>query len=284
LERIELLEARVVDSLAPACPPAVGEILEPGANLVTAGGGGVRLALGPASLDAGEKTSVEVHSLDSESPAVALGRGRLFVAVPPFSFTQGSGVTILAGDASFYLLDGVAEFLFEGDTALVYLLEGEIVAYHGIGDTPIVLEPGAWRVAANRADRSILGWAPLADLGRFSIGEADDAGPREERAATNRSSGSLPRELVRQALEPAHSRIRDCYEKALLRDSRLEISLKATIQVSLKGEVSGVRLRGLAGQPKLAECIGEALEEVSFPPPRGGPLKVVLPLRLSPEE
>jgi hypothetical protein len=70
---------------------------------------------------------------------------------------------------------------------------------------------------------------------------------------------------------------------SLKRFPELEVAVTARVSVGLRGQVSRVKLRGGERWPGLERCISTVLGQMSFPPPSGGPVDLIFPLRLSPE-
>ncbi len=279
--KIPGLTARVIDTLRPDQPPQVGDILQPGYEAVVMESGSVRVALDSSTLlDLGEHTSWGVVSLNADRPAIALHHGRLLVSVSPFSFTGEYGLEILAAGASYFILDGIAEFIFQGNTAVINLIEGEVLGESSLG--PFSLDQGIWKTAAAEGAEESNQWISIGSLGKYALGDVDGARPTNEQNLRASKAGTLPKHIIREVLKPSKSKIRACYEKALKRNPRLSLLLDARLRVGRSGDVSSVELEGLEDVPVMHKCIQDVLRNVSFPPPRGGPLKLVLPLRLYP--
>ncbi|MCP4679973.1 MAG: AgmX/PglI C-terminal domain-containing protein [Deltaproteobacteria bacterium] len=275
------LSAQVIDTLRPDQPPKVGDILQSGYKAVVMESGSVRVALdSSALLDLGERTSWEILSLNADRPAIALHHGRLLVSVSPFSFTSEYGLEILAAGASYFILDGIAEFVFQGNTAIINLIEGEVLGDSNLG--PFSLDPGIWKTAVAEGTDESYQWISIGSLGKYALGDVDETRPTNEQTPRAHKSGTLPKHIIREVLEPSKAKIRACYEKALKRNPNLSLLLDARLRVGRGGDVASIELEGLDDVPVMHKCVEDVLRVVNFPPPRGGPLKLVLPLRLYP--
>ncbi len=274
------LPAQVLDTLTPYEPPLVGQLLHQGEEVTTPSAGGLLVGLQPETFfELGGHSKWEILSLSAEMPAVELHSGRLLVSVPPAGFAYERGIKVLADGTSFYVLEGVVEFVLEGDSAIVNLINGYVEADRGFG--LMSLEPGKWR-ASRGGMASEIPWIPIDGPGRFSSAELDSPRPLDEQRIRKPAAGHLPRHIIREVLKPAKSKIRTCYEKALKRNPNLALKLDVRIGVERRGAVSGVDVEGLDDVPEMRKCIEMVLNSVSFPPPKGGPLHLVLPLRLYP--
>jgi hypothetical protein len=85
------------------------------------------------------------------------------------------------------------------------------------------------------------------------------------------------------AIEEHKDALLDCYNKSRASKPDLSGKLKLLILVNASGQVLKVDAEagGSANDPKLVECIGEALRPVPFPKP-GGMATVVAPLVFRP--
>ncbi|MCP4606785.1 MAG: zf-HC2 domain-containing protein [Proteobacteria bacterium] len=276
-----LLVARVVDTLAPNRPPHIGQQLAQGDEILITDLDSVRVALGPtASLEPLGRTKWKILSLHVDTPTVSVHRGRLLVSVPTFSFMHKRGLTILADGTSFYISQGIVEFIFEEDTIEINLFEGEIIADRGIGS--VLLGPGMWKAARLDESAGSAQWIPIGSMEKTSVDNIATRLPLKERGLPSPATGTLPRQIIREVLKPSNLQIRSCYEKALKRDQNLTLALNIRIGVGRSGAVSSVRVSGLKGLPQLRRCIEGVLSSVRFPAPKGGPLELALPMRLHP--
>ena len=101
--------------------------------------------------------------------------------------------------------------------------------------------------------------------------------------APNRRRGTLSRKLIDETIDRAKPKIRGCYEAALKRDPNLIVYIDINIDINKAGTVSEVSIEKLDGSPRLKECIQNNIRDLSFPAPKGGPIELVLPLRLYPK-
>ena len=87
----------------------------------------------------------------------------------------------------------------------------------------------------------------------------------------------------KSAIEDHKDALLDCYNKSRGSKPDLAGKLKLLILVNGAGQVLKVEAEagGTANDPKLVECIGEALKPVPFPKP-GGMATVVAPLVFRP--
>lgn len=276
----EFIVATIADTLLPDAPWRVGQAIETGFEVATGDCGGVRVALdSDALLEAGPDTIMELASLDPQSPAVEILGGRLVVAVKRPSFGYERGLAVLAGGSGFNVLSGIVEFIYNGDTLTVKLMEGEVVADESLGGA--ALTPGVW--TARRQEDSPE-WLAIEGLKEMRVSELSALSPGDEQSPSGaRIGGTLPLHMVRDSLSTATPKIRDCYETALKRDPNLTLTSDVSIEVGPLGSVTSAKARGLEGVPQLKKCIERVVKDVRFPKPQGGSVEIVLPLRLYPE-
>ncbi len=276
------LTARVINTLTKKQVPEVGQVLVRGDKVLTTEAGGVQVALGPSAEIESMGTSFwEVISLDADKPAIAFEQGRIRVSMPFDSFDYGRGLTIAASSASFHVLHGIVEFLLEGKSLMVTVSHGDVVADHGFG--PVNLSPGTWRTVLSKNPNQPTEWIAMSGTSSLPTKDLESLLSELKERRVERPVGTLPRRVINQSLIPAKPQIRGCYEKALKRDPGLILSLDVRIKVGLHGTVSSVRVTGIEGQAKMEQCLDKVFKGLSFPPPRGGPLELLLPLRLYPE-
>jgi hypothetical protein len=195
------------------------------------------------------------------------------------SFALERELLVLAGDAAFAILSGTAEFTVTDDALTVLVLEGEIVA--DLGSGPTVLAAGQWRADRGRAgDRE---WASI-ELAVVEAPTLDIEGEELTEREWYRPTGTLPKRVVRDAMNRTKPELKKCYETALKRFPELDVSITARVRVGGGGDVSWVKLRGAERWPELEVCLSSVLGQMSFPPPHGGSVDLILPLRLSPEQ
>jgi hypothetical protein len=264
----------LVDSLDLDPPPAAGPVPE-GSSLAVPDPGELRLALGAGALvELGPATAASAWSLDEQAAALSLESGTLFVDVPPGVLARE--LTVVADHATFSLLCGSAVFDLRDGLLEVRVIDGEVGVEDG-GGTPRL--PGGSFARWSGGDR-----APLVVTDGWSTAVADPPGrePPDERRVDG-PSGTLPRAVIRRALDRVTPKIRACYEGTLKRHPRATAQVSARLRVDAGGAVAVTGLEGAGSWPGLRECLADALRGMSFPPPVGGPVDVILPLRLIPE-
>jgi ferric-dicitrate binding protein FerR (iron transport regulator) len=274
----EQLECRVLDRACRTGAPAVDQTLSAGDEIATAAGDDVRIAVGPeVTVDVYPGSRMELISAAADTPWIGLTQGTLLVDVPAGALERE--LMVLAGDTVFTVLDGSFELSVTEDGLIVAVADGELLIDND--DEPTVLAAGVWQTdhsaGADADDWLKLKLAPLA---------AADAGIESEGVNERewyRPTGTLPKRVVRDTLNRAKPDLKACYEMALKRFPELEVSVTARVSVSLRGHVSRVRLKGGERWPNLERCISSVLGQMSFPPPTGGPVDLIFPLRLSPE-
>jgi hypothetical protein len=180
----------------------------------------------------------------------------------------------------FTVLDGVFELTVTDEGLIIAVLDGEIT--QADADEPTVPAAGVWRSSGRTSDSDDSAWLRLA---RAEVVPTDGliAGEDLNEREWQRPTGTLPRRVVRETFARAKPNLKVCYETALKRFPELEVSVTARVSVGLRGQVSKVRLRGGERWPDLERCISSVLVQLSFPPPNGGPVDLIFPLRLSPE-
>ncbi len=269
-----LLLLEVTDSVDIDPKPAPGQVGE-GSEIAVPTTGELRLALGGRGLvEMAPGTAATVWSLEETTATLSVESGTLLVDVPPGALARE--LTVVADRTTFQILFGTAEFCVFDGSLLVRVLDGEVMVEGSEG--PEHLTSGVFQRGITDE------WAPLvpwigewllpADLpGRGAIAERPLAEPM----------GTLPRHVVREALDRVTPRIRTCYENVLKRHPQASASITARVRVGAGGTASVTGLSGAWSWPGLGECLTGALGAMNCPPPLGGPVDLVLPLRLVPE-
>jgi ferric-dicitrate binding protein FerR (iron transport regulator) len=278
-EPLELLEIRISESSSASQGPLIGEPIRAGDTLTTSSAVAVRVAFGPrASLDVYPNSRLTLHSGTVVSPSIELVAGTSLIDIPAGALEHE--LTVLAGDSVFTILDGTVELTVTDDGSIIAVLDGA-VAVADDADRPTVLAAGVWR-SPDRSGGAGKAWLRLA---RNELGTADGvvAGEDLTEREWERPTGTLPKRVVRETFARAKPNLKVCYETALKRFPELEVSVTARVSVGTRGQVSKVRLRGGERWPDLERCISSVLNQLSFPPPNGGPVDLIFPLRLSPE-
>jgi hypothetical protein len=139
--------------------------------------------------------------------------------------------------------------------------------------------------SGDTTDPSPISASALTDLegdgrrtGEHSI-EVDS--PRERSA--KRWTGRLPVTLIQETLKRKIPGIKRCFERALRRNSKLILYLDVELIIDRTGTVKRVTTQGVDIPSEMKRCVEHHLKASQFPPPKGGPMKVVMPLRLYPE-
>lgn len=273
------LPASVSDALGRDGQTLVGEEVAEHDDVAAGDAEGVRLALGNlVRLELLASSRIRVLSLDAETPALALAGGRLLAGVPEQSLSFERGLYVLSGGASFNVLYGLAELRLEGGEPGVRVIDGETIADFGFG--PVLLGPGDWTLASVIAAEAA---SMAGGGGSRGIGDPNTplVAPLEERQVKS-LGGRVSRRIIDETMERAKPQLRDCYEQALKRDPGLILVLDVLIRVGERGTVESVRPRGLTDHPEMKRCFVEAIRSLTFPPPPGGSLELILPLRLYP--
>ncbi len=104
---------------------------------------------------------------------------------------------------------------------------------------------------------------------------------RPSRGAWN-CSGSIPVSAVRRVVAEQRRQVRNCYERALKRDSTLQGSVNVRVKVGSSGRVEGVRVSGSLRDREVFSCVRTLANQWSFPNPEGGCAVVAAPFSLSP--
>lgn len=253
-----------------------GTTVEPGPD------GSVRASLGQiATLEAREGARLAIHSVNVDTYTLQLMEGEMLLDAPPGSMERD--LIVLAGGEIFGVFCGSASFNSAPDGLVVTIFEGEVFALSG---DPRSLGPGTtWKLSVSAAgvEPGAPEWIPLETTALPEAGgmDMDLAGPSERDAS---SRGTLPIKIVRDILDDNKPGLTACYETSLKRFPSLrdEISVTARIGVTSTGKVSRVRIKGAGDWPQLEACLRGVLVGMDFPPPDGGPLELILPLRLSP--
>lgn len=94
--------------------------------------------------------------------------------------------------------------------------------------------------------------------------------------------GTLPLGVIRSTLADTKQNIRQCYERALKRTPRLTATFDIIITIDNSGAVSSATIKKSDLSHTLTSCIEQQLLSVEFPPPNGGAMRLVMPIRLYP--
>jgi TonB family protein len=83
------------------------------------------------------------------------------------------------------------------------------------------------------------------------------------------STGDLDKNIIRRYIRRKLPRIRNCYEKELLANDGLAGTVVTQFQITSDGTVQGASAGGM-GNPKVEECVADAIRSIQFPKPKGG--------------
>jgi hypothetical protein len=268
------LAATVAERFGLGAPLRGARVAEDG-RVVSGADGGARIALGDdIAVEEDGPASFAIASLDEWRPTIRLDSGAFRIAVADGALPQElvvlaahSELTVLAGSAEVVLVDGAIE-LRATDGPLRLELGGEVrelAAGEGL------------RRGASTAIGVASGWGPL------PVSWSDGGAAVAPVLNLDRPTGSLPTQVVRDVLRANTDRIRGCYEAALKRYPGLEaLPVTARLRVGTSGRVARTSVAGIEAWPDLRRCIAGVLEGMRFPPPTGGEVDLIAPLRLTP--
>lgn len=273
------IAAKKWDAVPLSSLPMDDKALKPGETCATGEGQSVRIALdgGPAKLELEQQTALAALSLNIEDPQLYLEGGTTVIDIPVES--QIVSLRVLAGGADFLIDEAEVTFHVREDGLEVIVHRGEILALGE--DDPLVLAPGRYARSATQEPSADL-WVPIPR--EFQTPAPDQPGSLslDERRVRNTLRGHLPLSEVRKTMSTLRPALRRCYETALKRDSNLILAMQARLKVARDGGVTDVSIDGLAEHPTLQGCVESIFTEARFPPPRGGPVRIVVPLKLYP--
>lgn len=126
---------------------------------------------------------------------------------------------------------------------------------------------------AGRALGALGGFTDRRVGGTYVVAQRADAG----------AAGTLPREVIREAVRARMSDVRRCYEAGLAFDRDLAGRVTVEFTLDAQGAVTGTRVveDGL-DRPQVGACIAEYAQRWSFPAP-GGPFQFRYPFHLRAE-
>lgn len=96
-------------------------------------------------------------------------------------------------------------------------------------------------------------------------------------------SGNIDQDAVRRAIEKYMSKIRYCYEKALLSKPSMSGGVRLEWKVNPGGRASGVKVvQSSLNDATLHGCVSNVITTIPFPNPKGGPATVAYPFNFTP--
>jgi hypothetical protein len=121
-------------------------------------------------------------------------------------------------------------------------------------------------------------------------GPAVDAGPPRIRYVTRYvggggswdCSGSIDTTAAQNALAAYNLQFRNCYERRLKVNNRLEGRLTVQVRVGRTGAVSAVRTGGSLNDAQVLSCVRGIAQRITFPNPTGGCAVVSAPFNFTP--
>jgi hypothetical protein len=268
------LDAAVSERFGAGAPDRGACVLETG-QVDCGSGGGVRMALGDdIAVDEVGPAQLAVASLDEWRPTIRLDSGEFRIAVSEGVLPQE--LVVLAAHAEFTVYSGSAEVLLIDGALEIRAVSGPLVV--GLDGVIRDLAPGeGLRGGAADGVGVASSWTPLP-------ASWDGAAPADLPLLNlDRSSGTLPKQVVQEVLRSNTDRMRTCYETALKRYPGLEsLPVTARLRVGVSGRVTRLSVAGVGSWPELKRCLTSVLESMKFPPPTGGEVDLLAPLRLTP--
>jgi hypothetical protein len=120
-----------------------------------------------------------------------------------------------------------------------------------------------------------------AGLGRLGGAHAGNA-PKVRMGAMT-LSGRLPPEIVQRIVRQNFGRFRPCYEAGLRQNPSLQGRVSVRFVIGVDGGVSRVANGGSdLPDASVVSCVVSAFNDLSFPPPEGGVVRVVFPMSFTP--
>ncbi|MBL4632286.1 MAG: AgmX/PglI C-terminal domain-containing protein [Kofleriaceae bacterium] len=101
---------------------------------------------------------------------------------------------------------------------------------------------------------------PPSTVGKVSLGKV-------------KATGRLDKAIIRRYMRRRLPRIRFCYEKELLKRSKLRGTVKLRFTIGPTGKVLAANARGVL--PAVSRCVAKAVRTIQFPRPNGGGKVVV---------
>jgi hypothetical protein len=268
------LDATVSERFGAGAPGRDGRVLE-NDEVDYGPGGGARIALGDdIEVDEVGPARLAVASLDEWRPTIRLDSGAFRIAV--FEGALPQELVVLAAHAEFTVYSGSAEVLLVDDVLELRAVDGPLRVDIGGAIRELASGDGLRGDASSAVDVTS-SWTRLpASWG----GAASTDVPLLN---LDRPGGTLPKHVVRAVLHSNTDRMRACYETALKRYQGLEsLPVTARLRVGVNGRVARLNVVGVESWPELKRCLVGVLESMRFPPPSGGEVDLIAPLRLTP--
>lgn len=101
-------------------------------------------------------------------------------------------------------------------------------------------------------------------------------------AAEEGDAGRLPPEVIQRIVRKNFGKFRLCYEKALLKDPKLEGRVVVKFVIGRDGKVNSVSPTGDIPDATVPSCVGKHFYDLVFPKPEGGIVTVSYPIVFSP--
>lgn len=97
-------------------------------------------------------------------------------------------------------------------------------------------------------------------------------------------NGRLPPEVIQRIVRRNFGRFRMCYETALKLDEGLEGMIFVDFVIQTDGSLKNAKAESALTDKALVECVRKSFDDMEFPKPEGGVVKVRYPLSFSPPE
>jgi len=132
--------------------------------------------------------------------------------------------------------------------------------------------------SGGRSAAGVAANSPSGDSSKPSSVSASAAG-----GGANRLSGRLPPVLIQSIVRERYPQFQRCYISGLGRDPQLEGEIKVRFIITRDGSVPHVAVGGSTLlDTEVIRCVVREFYQMHFPPPNGGTVSVVYPLKLSP--
>lgn len=118
--------------------------------------------------------------------------------------------------------------------------------------------------------------------GSGRLGGTSRSKPPSVRMGATSVSGKLPPEVIQRIVRQNFGRFRLCYENALRTSPNMEGRVTVSFVIGTEGNVSGVSAKTDMSDASIASCVSKAFNNLMFPKPEAGVVKVTYPINFSP--
>lgn len=108
--------------------------------------------------------------------------------------------------------------------------------------------------------------------------------PPSVRMGSTSVVGRLPPEVIQRIVRRNFGRYRLCYENALKADPKVTGRVTVTFQIQTDGASKDAKATSDITDATMVECVRKGFEDLSFPAPEGGVVKVTYPILFAPPE